>query len=477
MKAKKVQDSDFDIKKWGAFFLFLIILGGALMFLLKPEGESHASDVINQARLLNRKARELALKTNIPQDMANVDVSTDALEKANALFIESEFTASVDEAQKAIRYAEKVISRGEGGPSFGAKIRFTEISGEVLVRKKGNPDFEAATSRMTLNFGDELRTSETASCKLTHKDGTETLLEPGSRLTFQEDLDHDASESGLALFLEEGTMGLKTTSTASSKLHVRTSYGKALVYHDTEMVARLLPDEDEMEVRVHVGRVDARSGVRSIVVHTNQRFAFSDQRFEGEAEDIPAAPVLKSPVRSSKFQVNQNGFAPIDLSWSLVEGADHYHLQVATDPLFVNLTEEKKRHAGTRVTFPDMQAGTYHWRVTAIDRLNVRGIPSTPSNFEIIASDNNNGTLGGGQPPKLEITDVDVQGNVTIVRGATSRDASVKLNGEVALVDNETGKFHHVLKLSSYGRHRVNIVAESSTGTIAFKTLSVEIKD
>ncbi len=472
MKAKQVQKSDFDVKKWGIFALFVLALVAALLLLLKPADEERARLELERARIENRKARELALKSNQPQDLAAVDMSTEALDKANALFIESEFSEAIVEARRAIVKAGEVSGNDESGP-LDARIRLLETVGNVQVRKRGASSFIGLNRKSQIDLGDELRADQAGACTIGDQGGTQITVLPTSQVTLEEDPEQTA-RGKLGLVLSGGGVVLKTAG-GKDKLRLSHNGSKALVYNETSAEIRAL-NGSQLEVKVRAGRVDALAKGRTVVVVAGQKLVFSGESTQGEAKPVLEAPRLISPLDSSKLAPNTNGFAPVVIVWEPVPNAAVYRFELSGDPLMVFHNEEKPRCSSTQVTLTDLGPGTYFWRATAVAEDGSLGLMPEPLRFDVTSPENQT-RLEGGQPPKLDIDRAVVQGQMAIIHGVTNVDATVKLNGEMALVDKETGAFNHVLKLPGSGEHIVNIVAQRSNGSIASKNLTIQIKD
>lgn len=472
MKAKQVQKSDFDVKKWVIFALFVLALVVALLLLLKPADEERARLELDLARVENRKARELAQKSNSPQDLAAVDMSTEALDKANALFIESEFSEAIAEARRASAKAREVSS-GEDNTQSDARIRLLESVGNVQIRKRGSGGFAPLTRKSQVDLGDEVRSDQAGACIIAEEGGAQLTVMPASQVMLEEDPEQTL-RGRLGLVLSDGGVGLKTAG-GKDKLRLRYNATKILVYNETSAEIRALAGS-QLEVKVRAGRVDAYIKSRVVVVVSGQKLVFSGSDAQAEAKPVLDAPRLISPLDSTKLVPNTNGFAATVLVWEPVPSAAFYRFELSGDPLMVFRNEEKPRFAATQIALSNLGPGTYFWRVTAVAEDGSYGIAPDPLRFDVAGPENQT-RLEGGQPPKLVIERAVVQGQMVIVHGVTNVDATVKLNGEMALVDKETGSFNHVLKLAGLGEHIINIVAQRSNGSITSQTLPVMIKD
>jgi hypothetical protein len=72
----------------------------------------------------------------------------------------------------------------------------------------------------------------------------------------------------------------------------------------------------------------------------------------------------------------------VALVWTPIEGARGYHVAVSTDLHFVHRVHEQPQAEGN-IANVRLAAGTYYWRVSAVDRDGLEGQLSTPRRFTI----------------------------------------------------------------------------------------------
>lgn len=85
---------------------------------------------------------------------------------------------------------------------------------------------------------------------------------------------------------------------------------------------------------------------------------------EANLEDrkVPAKPELSSPAYFSAVTGDS-----VKLEWKAAEGAQEYHVQVATDPNFKWLVAEDFAHKETSFEVTKLEAGKhYFWRVASV---------------------------------------------------------------------------------------------------------------
>jgi len=93
----------------------------------------------------------------------------------------------------------------------------------------------------------------------------------------------------------------------------------------------------------------------------------------------PSAPELLEPKALSQVTGTQ-----VTLQWKAVENADSYRLQVATDPNFKWLLEQRDSYPETSFNLTGLEAGKhYYWRVYAWKN---NQEPGSTSSFSSVSS-------------------------------------------------------------------------------------------
>ena len=468
-----------DLKKWGLFLVVLILLP-VLYLLISPGGEDEARQLVAEAESLNRKAQGVAEKTNAPQDLANLDLSTESLDVAKSLLVESDFTAARDAAEKSKIHSLKVTERQPPTGATRARVRFQDLAGEVEVRKRYNPGFEPATRETALEVGDTVRTGPSGGCKLTFSSRLDAVLRVSSKLSFP-DLTGDIAGSDLItdLLLEDGSIHLKTSELVNNqKTEVITELGKASIYQNTEARIIYRPASGAMEVRVRLGRVETRVGTTTVNVVKDQALIIRQGQPLGQPKPMPEPPQLLEPANFARFEANQNGIVMVTLSWRPVAASGQYHIELAATPLFNQLIFEKTGFLGDNVAVQGLSRGNYYWRVSSIGRDEQEGLPSQVRQFEVDDPGVTSPVISiDTTPPLLKVTDVLVQGYIVIVQGRSERDAKVTVEGEKAVLDEETGEFKCTLNFHDKGTYAINVVAVDRVGNRTAEQFNVEIRD
>jgi hypothetical protein len=94
-------------------------------------------------------------------------------------------------------------------------------------------------------------------------------------------------------------------------------------------------------------------------------------------------PILLAPENG----VQLAAFAPEQFSWTAVQGAATYKLEISTDPTFQNVANlvysavSIKTHHTPLSRVPNNPASPYYWRVIPLDAQGTQGWASAPGNF------------------------------------------------------------------------------------------------
>ena len=468
--------SSSDLKKWGVFALFLVVLAVLVYFLaLQPGGETEARRAIEEAEALNEQARAIAARTQTPQDLANVDLSSEALRKAKALLVEHDFGRAGEEALRSKNQSNKVIDRQSTGSDTRARVRFQDLRGEVSVKKRFTPEYAPAQPDLALDIGDAIRSGEGGSARLQFSSQMEVMLSNGASLTIP-DLPVNQQDSIISeIFLESGTI-LVRVSDQERKSGVLNNNGKVTIFPGSELWVTQL-ENGGLFVRVGRGRAEVRNREGTANVLLDQQVTLPPDRAPGPPENLPAPPELISPDNFSSQEANQNGYASVTLSWRPTVG--QYQVEVSDNPMFNGFVQQLNNYRRESINFPNIREGTYFWRVYSIDQGRT-GIPSQARQFEVTGPQGEvAATAIDDRPPLLQVyrDKVLVQGYVAIIQGKVERGSSVSVEGETAFVDSESGEFRCTLNFPGRGIYTLNIIATDRSGNHAREELKVEIRD
>lgn len=89
---------------------------------------------------------------------------------------------------------------------------------------------------------------------------------------------------------------------------------------------------------------------------------FPEPQAQPEKNNVPTKPELSAPAYFAEVKGEK-----ATLTWKAVQGAEEYHVQLATDPNFKWLVANEYHHKATSFEATGLEAGKhYYWRVAAV---------------------------------------------------------------------------------------------------------------
>lgn len=477
MKAKKINITSTEIKKWAVFGIVLLGLVLVYLALFNPKGEKEARDVVERAQIALQEAR-VAVQTqadNAPN--LSLEQSEKALEKAQSLLIESDYTSAQREAQRALRFAQSVLDQYDPKQTLKAKVTIGDFAGGVTVRKNAQSDFKKANRNTVLEIGDRIRTQNDGACHVVFLEGMRILMEPSSLIKIDESFRGAKEKSLLSLFSDRGSLEISTSDLGQGRrATVSTEFTQASVYSNSELYHQV--EQDITTLFVRQGRVEIQAGRQTVNLVKDQGVVIRRDQPGEEVLTLLPSPKPTSPTNFDSFKANTNNFAKVNFTWDAVPGANAYHLEVSRDPYLLNLVEERESFPGQRVSMPNLQPSTYYWRLTSQSTSGKLGMRSQIREFTVTESTQTREVSNvDNAPPSLTVTKVSVQGYLVIVQGKTERDALVRVNDEKALVDDRTGDFSHATTMPGRGIYTISVVSEDRAGNRSYKPQKVQINE
>lgn len=122
--------------------------------------------------------------------------------------------------------------------------------------------------------------------------------------------------------------------------------------------------------------VSAEGGHSGPGQHRDMTVLFPPHKGDHSHIQRPAKPELAAPTFMAEVQPD------VTLEWKSVEGADRYHVQVATDANFKWLVVNDTFVSGTTLKPAGLASGNkYYWRVFAYKTQNQEGSTKSLANF------------------------------------------------------------------------------------------------
>lgn len=287
------------------------------------------------------------------------------LEKADFWRELTEYNLLADGVQ--VRVPKHMLKTGQ----IPAKVN--KFSGRVQIARHFDWKWVPVVPNMLVSEGDWIRTRSRSSVEIRQDDGTIIKLRPNSK----------------AMLSLAGT-------TKTARGEVRVTQVKLDSGSVIAKVNKLLQRDSRFEIETPTAtsfvrgtefrvKVEDQGGTRLEVLEGTVDFGSSDNNISvggnfgslvKEAGNTPVSPHALPMAPSQLFtpaerEVLDGDIASYRFSWSAVDGAARYHLEISSDAEFRQLMDETWV-SGTdaelmSLSIDSLEPGTYFWRVAAID--------------------------------------------------------------------------------------------------------------
>ncbi len=339
---------------------------------------------------------------------------------------------------------------------------FVSIEGSVQVKRSGTLEWLGATRAMVLRQNDLVRTGSGGAADIRFADGTLFNVRPDSLVTVEESSRNPVSrqrrvalsiQTGEADFqtAERGQAGSTTISTPTVRTTVeRNSAGSMLVGESGETGLRMFQG---------AGQVETTSGQR-IRLASNEGLKVDAGGAAGPKTALPRVPQLTAPPNQADLAYPDLARGMTLLLWNPVPGAERYRVLVDYSPGFARPLFDRQG-SRSQIELRGLDAGSYYWKVSAIDDAGEEGGFSELWHFTLAKAPQTAAT-----PPVLDVEVLELKGNVLHVRGRTEPGATLVLSGELLEVQPD-GSFNEFLTFDSSSGSSVVLRSTGSKGGVA----------
>lgn len=383
------------------------------------------------------------------------DAAWQSLQEARNQYANQDFRGALDNARRSRNMLLSILDAlGQTGVS--GQANFVSIQGDVEYRRGDGGDWQEARSRVTLQNGDYVRTSENGSAEIMFVDGTLYTVRPNTQFIVSSSRSLTGREEQ-AIEMEYGWVDL---STAQGTSNVKTPNAVARVQQSSEAFVAVDRDSSQGRFGALTGGIELTSkGGLKREVQANQQVVQTGELLS-EPAPLPGRPSLVTPA--DNVDVDLDRVRKVALIWDPVPDAARYALQVSRTHLFVENLIDVKNRTRTQATLGLRGEGTFQWRVAAYDKNGVQGPWSQPFKFRVASF---RAAMGekDDTPPSLDLDDVKSYGSIFIVAGRSEPGAQIEINGEQVKVAAD-GSFTKTVQLSKEGYGFIEIKARDSWG-------------
>jgi hypothetical protein len=363
------------------------------------------------------------------------------------------------------------VSNGTGGNTTTEpgpqQAHFTNIDGNVRVRKASTNAWVVADYSLALERGDVVQTSPEGLAKVVFTDGTNYTVKPGSLITIQENSVNSERQTSVKVAVTTGRVDLATAtlnSGSSSRVIVGDATATIASESSAEVVNDIRADQHEILVKKGSGEVTREGQTLPLESYTKATFTSNAKEMTKTKELQP--PTLISPPPMQNVYLDQNNKG-VNFSWAPVDNVREYHIKITRNASFIGGMVVDDKKAATQVLVTNLQEGTYYWQVRSIGPDGKESIESEPYRFTVVPR--GTGTLA------LELGDFVQLGHVIEVKGHTEPNARVMVNGQEAVVAGD-GAFHHFTNPLPTGENRITVTAQNAKGDTNTVTRPVTIQ-
>jgi len=405
-------------------------------------------------------ALELALEKSARETAETAEAQ---LATAREEFAREAFPKALIAAMRSEKLSMRAVSMGSGERTIPHLVQFANIEGQVRVKQSGGFAWKDANTRMVLKVGDQVKTSSSGSAEVIYFDGTVTHIAPGSLLEIR-DLYEDPVTK-VRRVRERLTWGEVRAST-----QVRNVNGS---YHEVSTEKMRARSESAGDFRVAFDRekktsvLDVFDGQVRVATKSRTENVVAGQRLRANADGtlsakqaLPGIPRLLLPSDQRVFVFEDPANQELMVRWEGLPNVDRYRLMIARKPLFTEPLYDAERE-GVQAPIAGLTEGSYHWKVAAISRDGTTGSFSASRRFRV--SSQRIRDRSDVDPPKLNLSDFVLIGQMVIINGSTEPDATLWIDNHKVDV-YEDGSFNAVVKLRREGLNDLLIVAQDPAG-------------
>ncbi|HEX7287636.1 MAG TPA: hypothetical protein VF532_15720 [Candidatus Angelobacter sp.] len=356
----------------------------------------------------------------------------------------------------------------EPGPQ---QAHFTNIDGNVRVRKANSSVWVPAEYGLALDRNDIVQTWSQGMAKIVLADGTNYTVKPDSLIVIQENSVNAQQESNVAVQVKTGTVDLATSNFGrGSKSEVIVS-GGATANMKPDSAAQVMSDSHNDQILVKKGGADVTRGSQTVPMADYDKLIIpaDDSKAMVKSKEI-RPPFLISPRDKDTYQADPKT-KDVLLTWGPVEGVRVYRVRMAKNKFFAApLVVDVKDWPNLEMKVKNLEPGqTYYWQVLSVGEGGKESVASETNGFTLaLKGDSSTAIL-------LELEPFSQHGHVIEVKGRTEPGARVMVNGQEAIT-NADGTFRHFTNPLPTGDNMITVTAQNQKGGWNTKPYTVTIQ-
>ena len=447
------------------YFLFVLPCGTL------PHSSDSDTDFRSPVAPKNKQGIQLAWTTVTYRSVAIIVVLIALILGAATYIIFPQPTKNVASwvSDKLVDVVSKIGGKpvAKTGKAGEQQATFTQIDGNVRVKKANSNTWVNADYTTPLEKGDVVQTSSDGIAKVVFADGTNYTVKQDSLIVVEENSTNAAQQTNVAVQVTSGTVDLATATYAQgSSSKVLVAGATAQMAPDTAAMVHNDPRLDQHDVLVKRGSAQVIRGTETVQLGNYERVSFtSDSATMTKAKEM-APPTLIAPA--NMYSMFSAGAQQVDFSWTPISNASSYRVRISRNPFFSSTVFDKKV-AVPELHVPGLTEGAYYWTVMSVDSTGKESIESEKNRFTIIAHSVQGELM-------LELQPFVQHGHVIEVRGKTEPNARVMVNGQETPLVRDDGSFQFFTPPLPNGENLITVTAQNAKGRVNTKTQTVVIQ-
>ena len=344
----------------------------------------------------------------------------------------------------------------------GAK--FERIEGNVQVKRAGTLEWSTATKAVILKQNDLVKTGASSTAEIHLMDGSVFNVRPDSLITIVESSQNPLSrQQRVALSIQSGEANFTTAANNVPGSTTTISTPTVRTTPDRETAGSIqVADSGATGLRIFQGRSEAQTtGGQRIALASNQGVKIDAGGKAGATMNLPTKPVLTAPPNQTEVAYPDLQQGVTLLVWNSVPGATSYRVLVDFSPAFARPLYDRTGVRATQLELRALEAGSYYWKVAALDTAGSEGSFSEQWRFALSKS-----AQSTAAPPPLVIDTAEIRGNMLHVQGRTEAGSVLVMNGDRLEVQPD-GTFNEFVAFDGGAGATVVVKATSPRGGVA----------
>lgn len=397
-----------------------------------------------------QKANEVGAQIFAPD---NIGHAVELHDQAQAKRLQREWVETRRLADESYSEATTAIEISEGQRDQKAEALVSDRNGAVEGQRPEDLSWRDLALRTILVEEEKVRTLSNSTAQITFRDASRLRLNANSNAVIKLmrfDPLSNTEEAQVSLLEGDFYALLAGGGDSRSKFNVDVADIETNIESGNFWVAN--DSESAKFANYDAGAISVASQGETVALGLNEGTMVARGERPAEAVSLLAPPAPARPADESVVHI-----ATPEISWSQVDGAAGYWLEIAGDQQFGSIVESQFGIGESRYVANPLPVGDYFWRVSSLDGFGLPGERSPAFRFTIAPDET---------PPYLKIE--------SPAPDIFVREASVRVTGEsepgakVAIDDAETevgadGSFAATIE-PSIGANQVVVVATDAAG-------------